>query len=659
MKIRNRHFHFHFHWPALLLFFSESYPVQALPSIVAPGQSIVGEQIYGTQEVLGNVIDSNIRDGIQIIQQGGSAQNTVITKGMQIIEKGGYSSDVYLYDDYRINEGMIYNIGVGGQVNNATLYKGKMEVFMGGVVSGKVYLQNGSLIQIDITSDTRAMHLSLDKSEAFFHGGYLDTLAEYTIASINLREGIMTLYNLDLKGKPWFTRLNTTTLSGQGTFEIITDLASLKGDFLNISGSANGEFGIKVYDFGKTPLTDASLQIIQTGGGSATFTLLNKNQVVDVGTYQYYLVRMGKNGWALSPYQQDDIPDVDDPEDNRLPEENTDIVNPDENTPPDEDPDNKPVPPVPDEPDHGNKTVTPSAAAILAMSTVDNIISSEQMNTARGRLEEIRQVPHDTEVWGRFNNSRYNVKVIENANYRLKQNGIMLGIDATSETGSGSFTRGLFLAFDRATTDFSRGGGTGHVDAYTAGGYLSYADSNGYYGEGIVKFSRFINDINAFMNGGTAANGLFRATDMGLNIQTGKYFTLSRVYLAPYGAVTAFANHSDNTYQLSNGLKANNGIQRNLTSEIGINLGLPVMVYGNSIKPYAKAAALHETINSNHVTIANNRFTHRKGGARGLYQAGIDIRTKGNLSLHSDISYSKGKNLESPWAATLGAAWTF
>ncbi|WP_345829352.1 autotransporter outer membrane beta-barrel domain-containing protein [Erwinia sp. HDF1-3R] len=656
MRTRNRRLH----WAALLLYFSGSYQAQALPSIVAPGQNIVGEQIYGRQIVLGNVIDSNIRDGRQIIQQGGSAQNTVITKGMQIIEKGGYSSDVYLYDDYRISEGMIYNIGVGGQVNNATLYKGKMEVFMGGVASGKVYLQNGSLIQIDITSDTHAMHLSLDKSEAFFHGGYLNTLAEYTIASINLRDGIMTLYNLDLKDKPWFTRLNTTTLSGQGTFEIITDLASLKGDFLNITGRANGEFGIIVYDFGENPLTDASLQIIQTGGGSAKFTLLNENQVVDVGTYQYYLVRVGKNGWALSPYQHDDTPDIDDPDDNGPPEDNPDTDNPDDTLPPEEDPGDKPVPPtpVPDQPDNGKKTVTPSAAAILAMSTVDNIISSEQMNTARGRLEEIRRVPHDTEVWGRFNNSRYDVSVIENANYRLKQNGIMLGIDATSDTGSGSLTRGLFMAFDRATTDFKRGG-KGHVDAYTAGGYLSYVDSSGYYGEGIVKFSRFINDINAFMNGGTAANGLFRATDLGINIQTGKYFTFSRGYLAPYGAVTALANHSDNTYQLSNGLRANNGIQRNVTGEIGINLGLPVMISGNSVKPYARAAALHDTISSNRVTIVNNHFTHRKGGTRGVYQAGIDIRTKGKLSLHSGFSYSQGKNIESPWAATLGAAWAF
>lgn len=64
MRTRNRRLH----WAALLLYFSGSYQAQALPSIVAPGQNIVGEQIYGRQIVLGNVIDSNIRDGRQIIQ---------------------------------------------------------------------------------------------------------------------------------------------------------------------------------------------------------------------------------------------------------------------------------------------------------------------------------------------------------------------------------------------------------------------------------------------------------------------------------------------------------------------------------------------------------------------------------------------------------------
>ncbi|WP_158367913.1 pertactin-like passenger domain-containing protein [Candidatus Williamhamiltonella defendens] len=68
-----------------------------------------------------------------------------------------------------------------------------------------------------------------------------------------------------------------------------TDIAGHPGDFLNVTGKAKGEFGVIIKDIGKSPQVQDSLKIIQAGG-DAKFTLINKGGMVDVGTYQYYLV---------------------------------------------------------------------------------------------------------------------------------------------------------------------------------------------------------------------------------------------------------------------------------------------------------------------------------------------------------------------------------
>ncbi|AWK16119.1 pertactin-like passenger domain-containing protein [Candidatus Williamhamiltonella defendens] len=119
-------------------------------------------------------------------------------------------------------------------------------------------------------------------------------------------------------GTPVYKTLSLGSLSGTGMFWMNTDIAGHQGDFLNVTGKAEGKFGVKVTDSGKSPTADDSLKIIQTGGGDAKFTLANEGGVVDVGTYQYHLVPDDSNqvpddsqrvlddrkrGWSLVSHQ--------------------------------------------------------------------------------------------------------------------------------------------------------------------------------------------------------------------------------------------------------------------------------------------------------------------------------------------------------------------
>ncbi|WP_174891638.1 pertactin-like passenger domain-containing protein, partial [Candidatus Williamhamiltonella defendens] len=105
------------------------------------------------------------------------------------------------------------------------------------------------------------------------------------------------------KTKEDYSKLSLETLSGRGTFWMNTDIAGHQGDFLDVTGEANGQFDVMVTDSGRSPTSEDSLKIIQTGGGTAEFTLANPGKVVEIGTYQYFLVPDKiKRGWSLVPH---------------------------------------------------------------------------------------------------------------------------------------------------------------------------------------------------------------------------------------------------------------------------------------------------------------------------------------------------------------------
>ncbi|MGE9527577.1 pertactin-like passenger domain-containing protein, partial [Escherichia coli] len=80
--------------------------------------------------------------------------------------------------------------------------------------------------------------------------------------------------------------LTLGSLSGSGTFRMNTDIASHTGDMLNVAGNASGNFVLDIKNTGLEPVSaGAPLQVVQTGGGDAAFTL--KGGKVDAGTWEY------------------------------------------------------------------------------------------------------------------------------------------------------------------------------------------------------------------------------------------------------------------------------------------------------------------------------------------------------------------------------------
>ncbi|MBK4361941.1 autotransporter outer membrane beta-barrel domain-containing protein, partial [Candidatus Hamiltonella defensa] len=269
---------------------------------VAPGssdQKSVVEMTGGSLEASGDLISS----------QGGT-MDVVLNKVSVSSPGSGYLLNVLNSDS-----------GHSGEVNLSVLNpigeRDPAKTLRGNILTAEGSKANVSLKGSTLIGWAQATHFSLDPASTWSVTTGVSRLKELNNEGrVEFQPPSAT--SLHPMGAPVYTTLSLGSLSGTGMFWMNTDIAGHQGDFLNVTGKAKGDFGVMVADSGNSPTAEDSLKIIQTGGGDARFTLANEGGVVDVGTYQYYLVpddRIGvpddrnrvlddrERGWSLVSHQ--------------------------------------------------------------------------------------------------------------------------------------------------------------------------------------------------------------------------------------------------------------------------------------------------------------------------------------------------------------------
>jgi outer membrane autotransporter protein len=634
---------------------AENWTIQGTASLQDSSATITDSTVDGGTLWLssGTATGTTIYSGT-MSNAGGHDVDTVVNDGANYY-LGGSETGAATAANLTINTGATANIN-SGTVTGATI-DGAMYVtpdadYPTSTLQGDVAVNEGGTLTVYNGANTADADLTVNGSGAVFLSTtvsgtpniYASQPTNYELGAMTLNGGSVVFDDTNTTG---YSSLTLASLDGAGTFYMNTDLADLQGDFLNVTGQANGDFGVHVSDTGKSPTSDASLQIIQTGGGNANFTLANTGGVVDVGTYEYHLVDNGNGNWSLTPDAQPTPPDPDDGGDTP--------------TPPDDggDTPTPPTPPTPPEPTPVTPTITPSTAAVLNMATVDPLVFQAELGSVRHRLNETRSFSHDTNVWSDVYNTRNNASTSAGAGFDQTLTGLTIGADKSDHSGKGVVTRGLFFSYSHSDVDFDRGG-DGNVDSYSVGAYASYLHDNGFYLDGILKANHFENDVNGRMTGGGAADGYYDTNGVGAHIQGGKYFHFGDTYIAPYAAVTAFTTDSSD-YALSNDMQAHVGNERSVLAEAGVNVGHKfTLKNGATLQPYAGAAVTQEFIDDNKVDVNDDgHFTNDLSGTRGVYQVGLRAQLTERLTAHVDAAYAQGANVESPWVANAGVAWSF
>ena len=569
-------------------------------------------------------------------------------------------------------------------------------------------LDNGTTLTGNIAGDSTGAGDVAVKGSSVWH---ID--GDSTVDALTMDNGTVDFRpSTTTRLTPVFQAVSLTlgSLSGSGTFRMNTDIASHTGDMLKVAGNASGNFVLDIKNTGREPVSaGAPLQVVQTGGGDAAFTL--NGGKVDAGTWEYVLSKENTN-WYLkadtsspvTPPTNPDTgtpdagnpdtgkpdtgnpdtgkPDTGNPDAGKPDTGNPDAGKPDTGTPDTGNPDTgnpdagkpdtgKPDAGTPDagKPDTGNpdtgkpdagtpspvRRTTKSADAVLGMATAPAYVFNSELQNLRFRHGDFMQSTRSPGgVWGRYTGSDNRISGGASSGYSLTQNGFETGGDKVFDLGESRLAVGAFVSYTDNSISHNRGGDS--TIGSTGGGlYATWSDNDGYYVDGVLKYNRFSNELRTRMSDGTAVKGDYSQKGFGGSLEAGKTFSLNdNVWTQPYVRTTAFRADAKDI-SLNNGMKASLGATKSLQAEAGVNLGMNLDVAGKTVKPYLKAAVSHEFSDSNKVRI-NNRydFNNDISGTTGKYGAGVSAQLTPNAEVWAEANYQKGGNIESPVTGSVG-----
>ncbi|AXD27778.1 autotransporter outer membrane beta-barrel domain-containing protein [Salmonella enterica] len=462
------------------------------------------------------------------------------------------------------------------------------------------------------------------------NAGACTTNCLYTLNSLVLSGGSVARYNSPLGTSTGWNTLNLSSLAGNGDFYMHTEVASGKGDLLNITGNATGSFRLFVQDSGVSPTSDDSLLLVKTGGGDAVFTLGNKGGLVELGTWEYRLKENNSGSWLLSPDlrpapQPDPTPQLDP----ALPAENI------------------------------KRRISASTAAVLNMAAVQPLVFDAELESVQERLQARKMAEREDSLWMTQYNTWNNVSTSAGAEFKQSLGGLIMGIDRLSQYEKSSGTLGAFFSYSHSNIDFSRGD-EGHVDSYSFGAYAGLQHESGFYLDSIAKANLFDNNVKGRMNNGDAADGDYRTWGIGAHLENGIRLSNNNWSATPYMAFTGFTG-SARKYVLSNGMQADVDTTRMLRAEAGLGMDYRLILSkGGELQPWLKISARQELADNNQVTINNrDRFNNDLSGMRGVFQTGVHAKITDNLTGHLSAGYGDGAGVQSPWRATAGMSWSF
>lgn len=475
-------------------------------------------------------------------------------------------------------------------------------------LSGDITVADGS--SADLTLQNNAVltgNLNNVASLAVASGASWNLTRSASVTNMALDGGTV---NLGGSSGDWRT-LTLSSLSGSGTFALGTDLASVIGDQLVVTGGATGSYGLAITNTGVDPQQGAGdLKVVSIGSGSASFSVLG--DIVDRGTYSYELEQRG-NEWFL--VQATD--------------------------------------------DNGGPIVSPGTRSVLGLFSAAPTVWYGELTTLRSRMGELRLGNGEGGGWMRTYGNRYNGSAAAGVGFKQNQYGLSFGADGALPSAGGQWLLGVMGGYSKSDLDF-QGGTSGEVDSFYVGLYSTWLGDNGYYVDALIKANRFQNESRVRMSDGQRSKGDYDHNGVGASLEVGRQFNLDDGwFVAPYGQVSALWVEGQ-SYGLDNGMQATSNHADSFLGKVGTHVGRTYnLEEGGYIQPYVKLAVAHEFSDSNRVSVNGNRFNNDLSGSRGEIGAGVMAQVSERLQLHGDVEYANGEHLEMPFGVNFGLRYSF
>ena len=402
-------------------------------------------------------------------------------------------------------------------------------------------------------------------------------------------------------------------ISGNGTFVMKTDIVGGNGDLL-ITDTSDGDHKIKVIDQGSAPTTgdEDPLKLVKTGDGNAEFTLTGKDNLVDIGAWQYGLRRAleNENHWEL----------------------------------------------------FATKKPSPPASAAVNTFMGGYLLAYAETQTLMQRLGDLRDTDYDNGYWFRFHggrmesNSRSFVR-----DFDMKYGGAQVGYDRKIKNDwKGDTYVGGYFGYSKGNLDYSildgGTGGSGSVDSRTLGLYGTYIADDGFYVDAVLKYMWMKNDFDVLDSDGGHVTGDGLSTGgVGLSLELGKRFRFTKNergenwYIKPQ-AQLSYTHQNGGYFNASNGLRIGVDKFNSLLGRLGMLAGYETP----KSNFYAKASYVKEFDGDVNIIANNISIPESFGDSWWEYGLGFTAKLNDRNSIYMSLERSSGGKFTEPWKVYAG-----
>lgn len=293
-----------------------------------------------------------------------------------------------------------------------------------------------------------------------------------------------------------------------------------------------------------------------------------------------------------------------------------------------------------------------SAATVVSLAAAPVDVANLESDTLAKHMNSVRH-GKDSGVWVSYFGGENRNTTASGPEYKLKTNGVMLGVDTLTEN---NWLAGV--AVSSARSDMSVMNSSGDLNSYGAQFYMSRRYDSGVFVDSALQFNHFSNTAKARMTDGQQAKADFSGNSYGLEAKVGYAWNSEGFFAEPYVRAAARAFDGEH-YALSNGMTVNSNDYKSMLGEVGADLGYQYAISGGYVKPYLHLAALNEFADGNSVRVNNVSLDDSVKGA--AFQAGLgaEVKVTDNLGGYAAFDYTKGDNTERPWQATVGVNYTW
>jgi outer membrane autotransporter protein len=300
------------------------------------------------------------------------------------------------------------------------------------------------------------------------------------------------------------------------------------------------------------------------------------------------------------------------------------------------------------------QTLSKGANAAVASQAAGAALISAQMNATTAHFAELRSGKDKGGVWTRTYGAKQRLDTGTSRAFTQQLNGLEIGADTAVSLDDGTLYVGGLIGEGRGRQDFGEAS-KGTIDSTTLGGYASYLDRSGLYVDGALKYSYLDNNISITSNLGDKVKADYKNHAVSADVQLGKHIELGQGWFTEPQVGMQVAHISGGHYTASNGLSVEQDSMVSVQSRVGGTLGRDLqLANGVAVKPYAKATWVTEHAGDSHVKVSGAKLDSRLPGSRAEMAGGVMVTAADKHNVFAEAGYTKGNNIEQPWAATVG-----